>query len=96
MTRSPFACRENDVLRDQLKQYVTMIQSQEQQQQRPQPAQEDEEPQTPTQEDSRGLEEASAMEEHMQSKLSEVSSYQLSPSATLKGVVPHFSPCKCP
>lgn len=77
--RGPLVCRENDVLRDQLKQYVTMIQTQEQQQ--TQPPQEDEEPPTPTEENSSGLGGASTMEEHMHGKLSEVSLAGLPPTA---------------
>ena len=90
-------CRENDVLRDQLKQYVTMIQTQDQQQHHTQPTQEEDEPQTPTQDNSRGLAEASAMEEHMQSKLSEVSMCtSLVTPGNAEGAVPHFSHCECP
>ena len=65
-----FVYRENDVLRDQLKQYVTMIQAQDL---HSQPQQEDEQLPTPTEENSRDLDNASAMEEHLQGKLSEVS-----------------------
>lgn len=64
------------MLRDQLKQYVTMIQAQDL---HSQPQQEDEQLPTPTEENSRDLSNASAMEEHLQGKLSEVSSaYQMS------------------
>lgn len=58
------------MLRDQLKQYVTMIQAQDL---HSQPQQEDEQLPTPTAENSRDLDNASAMEEHLQGKLSEVS-----------------------
>ena len=76
-------CRENDVLRDQLKHYVTMIQAQEQ---HTQPLQEDEQLPTPTEENSRGLDIASAMEEHLQGKLSEVG-LTLPPPAALLSLV---------